>query len=84
MPSNWRIDAFEMYLCRRILLIWVDRITNEEVLRRIGKGKEVLTTISSNTSGTCTGAGSGTSSSGSLSKERSRANDLWAEGRTHG
>jgi len=35
-----------MYLYRRRLHIsWVDRITNEEVLRRIGKDKELLTTV---------------------------------------
>lgn len=40
------LEAFEMYLYRRILRIsWVQRVTNEEVLRRMGKQKELLLTI---------------------------------------
>ena len=35
-----RIEAFEMCCYRRMLKIrWVDRITNEEVLNRIGEGR---------------------------------------------
>jgi len=34
------MEAFELYLYRRILCIpWVQRVTNEEVLRRMGKQK---------------------------------------------
>ena len=41
-----KIDAFEMYIYRRILRIsWVQRITNEEVLNRMRKKKELLLTI---------------------------------------
>ena len=41
-----QISAFEMYLYRRILRIsWMDRVTNEEVLRRMDKNKGLLTTI---------------------------------------
>lgn len=41
-----RIEAFEMWTYRRILKIsWVDRVTNDEVLRKMKKEKEVLNTI---------------------------------------
>ena len=41
-----RINAFEMYLYRRMLRIsWMDRVTNEEVLRPMGKDKELLSTV---------------------------------------
>lgn len=37
-----KIKSFKLWCYRRILNIpWVDRITNLEVLRRIGKDKEV-------------------------------------------
>lgn len=40
------IEAFEMYLYRRMLRIaWVQRITNNEVLNRMQKQKELLLTI---------------------------------------
>uniref|UniRef100_A0A8D9FDW1 Uncharacterized protein n=1 Tax=Cacopsylla melanoneura TaxID=428564 RepID=A0A8D9FDW1_9HEMI len=41
-----RIEAFEMYLYRRILKIsWMQKITNVEVLNRMQKEKELLQTI---------------------------------------
>jgi hypothetical protein len=41
-----RIDAFEMYIYRRMLRIpWVQRVTNVEVLRRMCKQKELLRII---------------------------------------
>ena len=41
-----RIEAFEMYLYRRILRIpWIDRITNIDVLDRMHKNKELMSTI---------------------------------------
>lgn len=41
-----KLEAFEMWLYRRILKIsWVDRVTNIEVLRSINKGRELLTDI---------------------------------------
>lgn len=41
-----KIEAFEMYLYRRILRIsWVDRVTNAEVLERMSKSKELLDTV---------------------------------------
>lgn len=41
-----KLEAFEMWLYRRILRIpWTDRVTNEEVLRRMKKNREILTTI---------------------------------------
>lgn len=41
-----RLEAFEMWAYRRILRIsWVSRITNQEVLRRMGKEKELIKTI---------------------------------------
>ncbi|CAG9839537.1 unnamed protein product [Diabrotica balteata] len=43
-----KLKAFDMWLYRRILKIpWTDRVTNEEVLRRMNKDREVLTTIKS-------------------------------------
>lgn len=40
-----RIDAFEMYIYRRLLKItWTHKITNVEVLQRIGRDKKVLLT----------------------------------------
>lgn len=41
-----KIEAFEMWCYRRMLRIsWVDKITNEEVLNRMKKDKELLYTI---------------------------------------
>jgi hypothetical protein len=41
-----KIEGFEMWLYRRILKIsWTDRVTNQLVLERMGKQKELLTTI---------------------------------------
>lgn len=41
-----KLEAFEMWLYRRILKIpWTDRITNDEVLRRIGRKRKLLTII---------------------------------------
>ena len=38
-----RLEAFEMWCYRRILRIsWVDRVTNDEVLRRLHREREVL------------------------------------------
>jgi len=40
------LEAFEMWLYRRILRIsWVDKVTNETILERMGKEKEVMKTI---------------------------------------
>lgn len=41
-----KLEAFEMWLYRRILRIpWTDRVTNAEVLRRMAKDLELITTI---------------------------------------
>lgn len=41
-----RIEAFEMYLYRRMLKIpWVEKVRNEEVLRRMDKNTEILKTL---------------------------------------
>lgn len=41
-----RLEAFEMWLYRRILKIpWVDKVSNRAVLERIGKQKEIMNTI---------------------------------------
>ena len=41
-----KLQSFEMWCYRRILNIsWVDKVTNLEVLRRIGKNLEVIKTI---------------------------------------
>jgi hypothetical protein len=41
-----RLKAFEMWLYRRILKIpWTDRVTNVEVLNRMGKDREILRSI---------------------------------------
>ena len=38
-----RLDAFEMWIYRRVLKIsWTEKITNEEVLRRVGTGREIV------------------------------------------
>lgn len=43
-----KIEAFEMWLYRRILRIsWVDHVTNAEVLRRMNKTTELIYTIKS-------------------------------------
>ena len=41
-----KIEAFEMWIYRRLLKIyWVDHVTNDEVLRRVGKNREPLLNI---------------------------------------
>ena len=41
-----RIEAAEMWFYRRMLRIsWVAHVTNEEVLRRVGKGRELMATV---------------------------------------
>lgn len=41
-----KLEAFEMWIYRRILKIsWTERVPNEEVLRKMNKEKEVLLTI---------------------------------------
>ena len=41
-----KLEAFEMWLYRRMLRVsWTQRVTNEEILRRMGKAKEVLATV---------------------------------------
>ena len=38
-----RLDAFDMWVYRRVLKIsWTEKITNEEVLRRVGTGREIV------------------------------------------
>ncbi len=38
-----RLDAFEMWVYRRVLKIaWTENISNEELLRRMGTGKEIV------------------------------------------
>ena len=44
--STKKLQAFEMWLYRRILKIpWIDHVTNEEVLRRMNKQAEIIVTI---------------------------------------
>ena len=46
VPTMNRIEVFEMWLLRRILKIkWTERISNNEVLKRLNKDREILTTI---------------------------------------
>ena len=41
-----RLEAFELWTYRRILrLSWKDKVTNDEVMRRMGKRKEILNTV---------------------------------------
>uniref|UniRef100_A0A8D9AW28 Reverse transcriptase domain-containing protein n=1 Tax=Cacopsylla melanoneura TaxID=428564 RepID=A0A8D9AW28_9HEMI len=41
-----KLNAFEMWLYRRILKIpWTARITNENVLKRMNKNKEIMNTV---------------------------------------
>ena len=38
-----KLDAFKMWVYRRVLKIsWTEKITNEEVLRRMGTGREIV------------------------------------------
>ena len=38
-----RLDAFEMWVyCRVLKISWTEKITNEEVLRRMGTGREIV------------------------------------------
>ena len=38
-----RLDAFVMWIYRRVLQIsWTENITNEEELRRMGTGREIV------------------------------------------
>ncbi|CAG9830832.1 unnamed protein product [Diabrotica balteata] len=44
--SMGKLEAFEMWCYRRILRIsWVDRVTNIEVLRRMDKTCEIISTV---------------------------------------
>lgn len=44
--STKKLEAFEMWCYRRILKIsWVDRITNDAVLRRMGKEREIVNNV---------------------------------------
>lgn len=41
-----KIEAFEMWMYRRMLrTLWTDRTTNNEMLRRVQKEKEVILTV---------------------------------------
>jgi len=41
-----KLKAFEMWIFRRILRIyWIEKITNEEVLRRMGCEPEIMITV---------------------------------------
>ncbi|KAL0838470.1 hypothetical protein ABMA28_016600 [Loxostege sticticalis] len=41
-----RVEAFEMWAYRRMLSIsWIDKVTNDEVLRRVQQKRELLQTI---------------------------------------
>lgn len=41
-----RLEAFELWLYRRILKIpWTDKVTNNEVMRRMQKNKELINTV---------------------------------------
>jgi len=46
MQTDKRLEAFEMCIRRRMLKIsWLDKVTNEEVLRRVNKDKQILNYI---------------------------------------
>ena len=46
VATEAKLEAFEMWLYRRMLRVsWTQRVTNEEILRRMGKAKEVLATV---------------------------------------
>lgn len=41
-----RLEAFELWTYRHILKVtWIDHVTNEEILRRVGKDREIMTTV---------------------------------------
>jgi len=46
MQTDKRLEAFEMCIRRRMLKIsWLDKVTNEEVLRRVNEDKQILNYI---------------------------------------
>ena len=71
-----RIEAFEMWIYRRLLKTsWTERVTNAEVLRRLGKNRELLLTIKHRK----------TSYLGHLYyKEKSKVDVGWAGNKHHG
>lgn len=41
-----KIEAFEMWMYRRMLRVpWTDRVTNDEILRRIGRDRELMLNV---------------------------------------
>ena len=41
-----RLEAFEMWIWRRMEKIsWLDKVTNEEVLRRVNEDRQILNSI---------------------------------------
>ena len=41
-----RVEAFEMWCYRRMMRIkWIDRVSNEEVLRRVGEKRSLMKTL---------------------------------------
>jgi len=45
MPVK-KIEAFEMWIWRRMEKIsWLDKVTNEEALRRINEDRQILNSI---------------------------------------
>ena len=46
MQTDKRLEAFEMCIRRRMLKIsWLDKVTNEEVLRRVNEDRQILNSI---------------------------------------
>jgi len=46
--TDRRLEAFEMWIWRRMEKIsysWLDKVTNEEVLRRINEDRQILNSI---------------------------------------
>ena len=46
MQTDKRLEAFEMCIRRRMLKIsWLDKVTNEEVLRTVNEDKQILNSV---------------------------------------
>jgi len=46
VDSDSRLEAFEMWIWRRMEKIrWLDKVTNEEVIRRVNADRQILNSV---------------------------------------
>jgi len=46
MQIDRRLEAFEIWIWRRVEKIsWLDKVTNEEVLRRVNEDRQILNSV---------------------------------------